>query len=195
MAEISGVVRFPGRPPRRKSIRMAELPQPFWSDDLVIGERGQVRWAVVRVTRGLEGRTFVETPPEVRMDIQGLRFVPHVLAVRAGQAVPFQNLEAELHHVHPIDAEPAFRPPGVRVFARPGFTRVRCDIHPWMSAWIAAFDHPFFAVTDDDGRFTIRGLPPGRYTLEVWHETLQAAPVEITVEGNATIPDILMVPG
>ena len=179
-----------------KLIHPPGLPRPFESDDLVIGAGGEVRWAVVRVTRGLEGRRFEETPPEpVRMDIRGHRFVPHVLAVRTGQAIPFVNRDAELHHVHPTEPwGSGFIPPGTREYRRPGFVRLRCDIHPWCSGWIAAFDHPFFAVTDEAGRFTIRGLPPGRYTLEAWHERLQAAPVDITVtEDSMTIADILLV--
>ena len=82
-----------------------------------------------------------------------------------------------------------------RTFAKPEIFKVKCDVHGWMAAWIGVFDHPYFAMTDADGRFTIKGLPPGKYTLEVWHERLKGPPAEITVEGKETkVPAFVLVP-
>jgi hypothetical protein len=60
--------------------------------------------------------------------------------------------------------------------------KIKCDVHPWMNAWIHVLDHPFFSVTGEDGTFTIRGLPPGKYTLTAWHETLGTKTADVTVE-------------
>ena len=65
--------------------------------------------------------------------------------------------------------------------------RVKCDLHPWMSAWIVVTDHPYHAITDDEGRFELSNVPPGDYVLETWHETLGSSRREVTVRGDETL--------
>jgi plastocyanin len=111
------------------------------------------------------------------------RFVPHVLAIVAGTWVDFPNNDRTYHNVFSLSKGNEFnlgryasgRSRAFR-FERPGVVRVFCEIHSHMSAFILVFAHRFFAVTDDDGRYRIDGIPPGTYTLAVWNETVQGDP-------------------
>ena len=118
-----------------------------------------------------------------RMDQRHERFVPHVLAIVAGTWVNFPNDDATYHNVFSLSKTKDFnlgryaagRSKAVR-FERPGIVRVFCDIHSHMSAFILVFAHRFFAVTDDEGRYRLEGVPPGTYTVVVWNETERGDP-------------------
>jgi plastocyanin len=122
------------------------------------------------------------------MDQRHERFVPHVLAIVAGTWVDFPNDDATYHNVFSLSKTKDFnlgryaagRSKAVR-FERPGIVRVFCDIHSHMSAFILVFAHRFFAVTDDDGRYRLEGVPPGTYTVVVWNETERGDPPRRTV--------------
>ena len=117
---------------------------------------------------------------------------PHVLAMQIGQTLMLKNSDQFLHNVHSLaEKNPAFN------FAQPGkgskpvkdlkvfeIFHVKCDVHPWMSAYIGVFDHPYFAVTGEDGTFLITGLPPGKYTLTAWQEKYGMKDVEVKVEAG-----------
>jgi plastocyanin len=163
-------------------------------DDLVVSAAGGVRWAFVYVKKGLEGKTF--TPPEtpVLIDQVGCIYTPHMVGAVVGQTVNFKNSDKFLHNVHGLpfsNKEFNFSTgPGATVgtkFANSEvMVRVKCDVHPWMGSWIGVLDHPFFAVTDADGKFEIKGLPQGTYTLGVWHEGLSKPDRVIVVAGDRT---------
>jgi plastocyanin len=132
-----------------------------------------------------------------RLNQRDERFVPHVLAIVAGTWVDFPNADATYHNVFSLSKGNEFnlgryasgRSRAVR-FERPGIVRVFCEIHSHMSAFILVFAHRFFAVTDDEGRYRIDGIPPGTYTLAVWNETVHGDPPrrQITVsEGGGEI--------
>src|SRR5690606_19353065 len=114
-----------------------------------------------------------------RLDQTNEQFVPRVLAITTGTTVDFPNNDRVYHNVFSLSKPRTFdlgryaagRSRAVR-FDRPGIVRVFCDIHSHMSAWILVFNHPWFAVTDAEGDFVLRGVPPGTYSLAVWHETL-----------------------
>jgi len=116
--------------------------------------------------------------PAVVLDQVNCRYVPHVLAVRAGQTLHVTTSDPTLHNVHGTcsDNGPfnfALVAPGQfkdLTFSQPELFSVRCDVHPWMKAYIHIFSHPFFAMSDKDGAFTIRSVPPGSYTLVAWQE-------------------------
>jgi plastocyanin len=123
-----------------------------------------------------------------RMDQRNERFVPHVLAIVAGTAVDFPNDDATYHNVFSFSKPSPFNlgryaagQSKAVLFDQPGVVRVFCDIHSHMSAFILIFAHRFFAVTDDEGRYRIEGVPPGTYTLAVWNETLHGDPPRRTV--------------
>jgi len=119
-----------------------------------------------------------------RMDQRNERFAPHVLAVTSGTWVDFPNGDSTYHNVFSLSKTKEFnlgryaagRSKAVR-FDRPGIVRVFCDIHSHMSAFILVFAHRFFAVTDDEGRYRIDGVPPGTYTVAVWNETMRGDPL------------------
>ncbi len=193
---LRGTVRFAGPMPKLRPYTLTDdIPgvpkEGIPREDLVVDAHGGVRWALVYVRKGVEGRAF-EGPP-VRMEISGFRYRPHVVGVQVGQTLEIHNRDQRLHHVHSVsDRNMSF---GAAMPAEPWTTRfanpevmvdLRCDIHPWMRARVGVLDHPYFAVTDAEGNFEIKNLPPGNYTLAVWHERLQPQEREIAVTDNAT---------
>jgi plastocyanin len=184
---ISGRVTVRGPLPAVQTIHMGLDPTCLEivgttpaNDDLIVAADGAVANAFVYIAAGLAPGVS-PGPPEtpVTLDQRGCRFVPHVLGVRAGQPVDFVNSDPTEHDVH---AEPG--PNGefnrlqplqgmheMHLFSTPDvMTRIVCDRHPWMSAYIGVMDHPFFAVTGTDGSFTLSGVPDGHYTVAMWHE-------------------------
>jgi plastocyanin len=128
-----------------------------------------------------------------RMDQHDERFVPHVLAIVAGTWVDFPNDDKTYHNVFSLSKTQPFNlgryaaghSKAVR-FENPGIVRVFCEIHSHMSAFILVFAHRYFAVTDDDGRYRIEGVPPGTYTVAVWNESLRGDVPKRTVTIEAT---------
>jgi plastocyanin len=123
-----------------------------------------------------------------RMDQRNERFEPHVLAITAGTWVDFPNDDATYHNVFSLSKVTSFNLGRYAAgkskavwFDQPGIVRVFCDIHSHMSAFILVFAHRYFAVTGDDGRYRIDGVPPGTYTLAVWNETVRGDPPRRTV--------------
>jgi hypothetical protein len=140
---------------------------PPAAEDLVVDREGRVRWAFAYVKSGLQGRMYR----------------PHVFGIQVGQPLVVRNGDDLLHNVHllPVsNPERNFGQPSfgleetLRFAAAEVMVPIRCDVHPWMSAWAGVLDHPFFAVTDELGGYAITGLPAGRYVVEVRHE--RAAP-------------------
>jgi plastocyanin len=116
---------------------------------------------------------------EVEIDQLGCTYSPHVAGVRAGQKVTFTNSDQTVHNVNAQpktnekfnQSQAAGAPPITKTFCQPEqAVKVKCNQHGWMSAWVNVMSHPFFAVSDANGAFAIKGIPPGRYTVVVWHE-------------------------
>src|SRR5204863_1113955 len=129
----------------------------------------------------------------------GCMYEPHILALAIGQELKVKNSDGFLHNVHSLaEKNPGFnfgqptQDDGKAVPDQPKVAEifhVKCDVHPWMSAYIAVFDHPFFAVSKADGTYTIKNVPDGDYTLQFWHEKYATTPVEVKVsvkDGKAT---------
>jgi plastocyanin len=141
-------------------------------------------------------RAFDDDRVETRatMDQRDETFIPHVLAVTAGTVVDFPNNDRTYHNVFSLSRAKSFdlgryptgRSKAVR-FDRPGIVRVFCDIHSHMSAFILVFGHPYFAVTDDEGRYRIPGVPPGTYTVAVWNEALPGESRRVTVPDGGDV--------
>jgi hypothetical protein len=194
---ILGTVRVTGAVPARKPIRMDADPKcaarhesPPLADDLVIGRKGGVRWAFVYVKRGLNDRRYEPPTFPVLLEQVGCMYRPHVFGIQAGQPLVVRNGDDLLHNIHFVTfANPEYglaqatpgREDTIRFRSPEVMVRVKCDVHPWMSAWAGVLDHPFFAVTDEQGGYGIPGLPPGRYVVDVWHERLRGESREIDV--------------
>jgi hypothetical protein len=137
----------------------------------------EFRPAVVYLDSAPGGAFDLPEPGRAAMDQREQTFVPHVLAITVGTTVDFPNSDVTFHNVFSLSKTKTFdlgrysrgRSKAIR-FDRPGVVQVFCDIHSHMSAFILVFAHRYFAVTDTSGRFAITGVPPGAYTLAVWHE-------------------------
>lgn len=201
-ATLKGQVKIKGEIPKRGRIPTQADPKcaamhgkaPLFSEEVVTDAAGHVQWAFVSVKSGLGEQRFVLPKTPVLVEQKGCRFEPHVFGVMAGQDVKFRNGDSLMHIVHVVpknNREFGFsqEQPGEersKVFANKELIRVFCDVHQWMTAWAHVVDHPYFAVTGPDGKFTIKNLPPGKYTIEVWHEKYKAVTKEIEVKAKET---------
>lgn len=169
-----------------------EMPR---RENIVVDAEGRVKWAVVRVLNPPDRRPNAPPVP-VDAEVKGLTLRPHVILARTGQNVIFRNADPVAHCLQGGAHFNVGIPPGrsyERAFAKPEIVRVKDHVYPWMEAWVVVDDHPFVGVTDEKGAFRLRGLPPGRYSLEVWHERLAGARVDVDVgEGETTAPDLVL---
>lgn len=198
-AEVRGRCVFVGEPPPPRTIavddaRCAELSGGSLPDEsLVVGSEGALANVVVRVKGGLERWRFPGPSGAEKLDQQGCRFRPHVLAFQAGTPVVVHNSDACSHNVHGLprrnsefnfgQARAGSEEMIVLTVPEMG-VRVKCDIHPWMTAFLCAVEHPFFAVSAADGAFRLPKLPPGEYVLEAWHERLGTRETTVRVEAD-----------
>lgn len=199
-AAVSGRVTLVGVPPANEKVTMGTDPfcagrHPGETElpAYAVGADGALANVLLRVTEGVSGS--YPAPSEAKtLDQKGCAYSPRLLALMVGQPLDIVSSDATLHNVHA--AAKANKPfnlgmpaPGTRytrTFAAPEIVPFRCDVHPWMRAWVAVVPHPFFAATGADGRYEIRGLPAGTYTVEAWHEKLPAQTFTVTVADGAT---------
>ncbi len=207
MGRVVGVVRFGGdKAPRRKPVRMgsdafcdkAHRGERVLSDSLVVNDDMSVQNVFVHVKGGLVTAQVYDPPGQAAvLDQAGCLYVPHVLGVQVGQELKILNSDNTLHNVNCQPKENSGFNEGMPVKgmeASKRFTKAergvpfKCDVHPWMKAYVHVVSHPYFFVSDAQGRFEIKGLPAGTYTLEAVHESDRIEPVEfeITVEADAS---------
>ena len=176
---VRGVVKYDGVPPKMAVI--ANKPchdgaPELAEETVVVGDGGAMTNVLVYVEGAGTGDGAGRDPAV--LDQVHCRYVPHVLGVQVGQTLVIRSSDDTMHNVHYKPDRNAAGNFGMtqagaekRVkFAAPEFVRVKCDVHPWMTAHVGVFEHPFFAATGADGKFEIMGLPPGNYTLATWHE-------------------------
>jgi plastocyanin len=188
---VGGVVRLGHRPPpplMHDQDQDPSLPKTILDNSLVLGRGNEIRDALV-VVHGVPRRKLPSSLP-VTVEIRNAQHEPRVVALLTGQPVRHVNRDSTTHNVHSLatlnrEKNDGLHPPSgeaTRTFERAElYIPVRCDIHePWELSRIHVFDHPYFAVTDAQGRFDIQGVPPGTYTVEVHHEWCQ--PFQATVK-------------
>ena len=197
---ITGVVKVTD-PPRRKKIKMDADPKcaalhadaPL-SDEVVCDANGNVQYAFVWIKTGLEGKALPKPSAPAVIDQKGCRYEPHVVGVMVGQELLIKNSDDLLHNIHALPFENKefnFGQPSKGMEEKKTFTKqevmvkVKCDVHPWMSAWVGVVAHPCFAVTDAAGKFEIKGVPPGKYQVEVWQEKYKSVVSEVEVKAGA----------
>lgn len=201
--KVSGTVKLAGPVPAVKPNRAmgadpscsALHPEPPPKEDLVVDPAGGVRWVFVYLKKGLEGRRFDPPAGAAMIDQVGCTYTPHVLGVMVGQTLNFRNSDPLLHNVHGIPflnkefnfGQTKGAVNGVRFVREEVPVKIQCNIHPFMTAWVGVVEHPFFAVTDAQGRYEIHDLPAGTYTIAGWHEKLTMADQEIVVQGAQTV--------
>ncbi len=192
---IRGFVKALGKVPELPALevfKFKEVCKNVPNERLVIGPDGGVRYAVV-VLEGITKGNAVEREAINELDNVKCRFVPHVQAASVGQWLVIKNSDPILHAVHAYfeDGQPQFNiglfPGRVRrkPLVTPGIVKVRCEVHPWMSAFVVVTEHPYHGVTDIFGEYEIRGVPPGTYRLKVWHETLGTQEKRVEVKSGS----------
>lgn len=148
--------------------------------------------AVIYVKQGPKPTAAQSAAQTAKMDQKGLVFLPRILPVAKGWTVEFSNSDPVAHSVFTLDGEKydlGTWPKGeVRkyTFTKPGVYRQLCKVHDDMLAFVVVLETPWFAVSDKAGAFTLRGLPPGKYTLGVWHEKLAAADLQVDLIAAGT---------
>jgi len=200
-ATITGKVAFAGETPKMATLDMSANPacerahkgSGQKSEEVVVNGNGTLKYAFVWVKSGLPAGTRWAVPAAaVRLDQNGCMYKPHVIGLMTGQNFEIDNSDPTNHNIHPMptvnadwnESQSPGQAPMTKSFARQEvMIPVKCNVHPWMRSYIGVVGHPFFAVTGDDGTFTIKGLPPGTYVIQAWHE--KYGPVEQTVTVGA----------
>jgi plastocyanin len=203
-ANITGTVTYDGKVPNLKPLAMDADPvcaskhkEPVPNQALELGKSGNTMGNIlVRVTSGLPaGKTYPPPKDPVVMDQNGCIYKPHVFAIQQGQTFKVLNSDGILHNVHALPkvngqfnmAMPPNRKEAEHVFDKPEDPfQIKCDVHPWMTAYTTITTDPFYSVTKEDGKFTISNLPAGTYEIEAWHEKLGKKTEKVTVGENDT---------
>src|SRR6267378_6522349 len=201
-ANIRGVVVMTGAVVAKKlpvTIDQYICGKETAAEDLVVSPQGRVKNVVVWLQTPPQGAAWPGEPVKVDMDQKGCVFVPRVVLVPAGGTVEFLNSDRLLHNLHGIGKEnPSFnrtQPRGRAIpvtFSKPEIVPIVCDLHSWMHSWVIVAGHPFYALTNEAGAFAIPNVPPGKYTLKTWQESLGTTSREVTVgpQGAALTVDI-----
>jgi plastocyanin len=197
VATINGTVKFDGTAPKPAKIDMSQDPACKGSNEAetIVVQGGDLANVFVYVKDGLGNRTFDVPSTAVTLDQSGCKYHPHVLGVMAGQNIEIKNDDQTTHNIHPTpqdnrewnESQPPATAPIEKSFAREEIMLpVKCNQHPWMKMYISVVKTPFYAVTDKDGKYEIKGLPPGDYTIAFVHEKLGEQDQKVTVGPKET---------
>jgi plastocyanin len=202
VGEITGKVTFQGEHPKLAIIHMDQDPvcvqkhkEPVHVEDGDVNANGTLPNVFVYVKEGADKYSFPTPTDPVTLDQNGCMYKPHVLGVMAGQTLHIISSDATTHNIHPMpkdnrewnESQPPGAAPLDKTFARPEeMIPVKCNQHPWMRAYIGVTKNPLYAVTGEDGTFTIKGVPPGDYTIEAWTATFGTQDQKVTVPAKGT---------
>jgi hypothetical protein len=202
--DITGTITLKGTPPKEKDITPlkedancgklhSDMPTTRF---YVVGANNALADVVVSI-QGISGKSAGASASPVLLDQKGCEYVPQILAVQTSQKIAVKNSDPVLHNVNiqPADSSgnkgdnKAQMPGGADLnfsFAKPEmFLKFKCDVHPWMFAWVSVFDHPYFAVSEKDGTFKIANVPPGKYTIQAAHRKAGNVTQEVEVKEGA----------
>jgi Carboxypeptidase regulatory-like domain len=197
---VTGSVKLSGTAPHMKGIDMSKDPycakqhanSPVKMENVVVSSSGGLQNAVVYITEGLPAAAASAVPKEEpTMDQHNCMYVPHVLAMDVNQQYKVTTSDQTAHNIHPLPApgtgnigwnksQPPGAPPIVTSWKAPEAISVKCNIHPWMHGWHVVVKGPY-AVTDENGTFTLKNVPPGSYTLTAWQEEFGTQTQKVTV--------------
>jgi hypothetical protein len=212
--DVTGTVKLNGTPPKE-----AEIPQAKQNPDCgkmmgdamptthhyIVGKNGELANCVV-VIKGVSGGAKGDAAPPVVLDQKKCTYVPQIMAVQTGQKIMVKNSDPVMHNVHTVPmtanatmntAQGPGAPDLTYSATKPeNFMKFQCDVHNWMFAWVSVFDHPYFAVTDENGKYTIKNVPDGSYEIQVFHR--KAAPAsapktdKVEVKGGSVTKDFTL---
>jgi len=192
---LSGTITFSGERPKPRSIDSSPDPicreiNPNLSTEYAEGDKGRLANVLVYVeSESLQTYNFERPSAPVVLEHRGCSYLPRVLGIQVGQPLVILNSDTTMHNTHPQpqknpewnQTQPPGTPPLVHTFKRPEkLIPFKCNQHPWEKAFLAVFDHPFFALSDQRGTFRIQGLPPGQYKVVAWHERFGEKTIDIT---------------
>jgi plastocyanin len=195
-ATISGTIHYSGKPPAPVEIDMAQDPACSMSGanmtEQYVVNHGGLANVFVYIKDGLGNKVYPITRTPVVIDQKGCRFVPHVAGAMVGQQVEFMNSDPTMHNVHitpavagndafDVSQGPNSGPDTRQFHAAELMIPLRCNNHPWMEGFLNVASNPFIAVSDADGHYSIKGLPPGTYTVVADHEQLGQQTATVTV--------------
>jgi plastocyanin len=198
---VTGKILFEGTAPTPQPIKTSSDPKCAEGgptpvvESVMVGEGGALQNVFVYVKDGLGNLVFPVPTTPVVLDQKGCHYLPHVFGVQVGQPVEIRNSDPTLHNVHAVahanqefnTGQPIQGMKTTHVFtAKEVLLPFKCDVHGWMNAYAGVVDHPFFSVSGADGRFELKGLPPGTYTIEAVHETLGAQTQSVTIGDKGT---------
>jgi plastocyanin len=192
---ISGTVKFKGTAPTPKKIDANKDKEVCGKtqkvDESLLVNNGNLVNAVVTITDIKTGKKM--DVKKVTLDQKGCEYIPHVLAFPVGSSVDINNDDGILHNIHAYDskknslfneAQPKFKKTITKKIDTAGPMNVKCDVHGWMDGWFVGADNPYYGVTEKDGGFKLTDVPPGTYTVQVWHEKLGTSTQKVTVKAK-----------
>ena len=191
---ISGTITFAGDAPEVKPVEVTKdtkvcAQTQKYDESLVVGENKGIKNAVVSISNIPNGKDFGEA---MVLDQKECVYTPHIVLTPAGSELEILNNDGILHNIHTYSeanpafnqAQPKFKKKLKKKFDQPEVVRVECDAHGWMKGWIVVMDHPYYAVTDGEGEFSLSDVPAGEYEVKIWHETLGETMQKVTVEAG-----------
>lgn len=196
---INGTITFAGDAPGPKPVEVTKDVSVCgktqkYDEGLIVGDNKGVKNVVVSITDIASGKEWTASQP---LDQKECVYTPHVVLTPAGAELEILNNDGILHNIHTYSeanpafnqAQPKFKKKLKKTFANHEYIRVTCDAHNWMIGWIVVMDHPYYAVTDASGSFSLGDVPAGEYELKIWHETLGETTQAVTVEagGEASV--------
>jgi len=200
---VKGVVNVDGALPKNEAIKMNADPvcmkentTPQAQETYIVSDDGKNLGNVfVYVKDGLGNYVYDTPTTPAKIDQKECRYHPHVFGMRVGQPLEIINSDPTLHNIHAMpkansefnNGQPIQVMKMTHTFDKKEvMVPFKCDVHGWMNAYVAVLDHPYFAVTGDDGKFELKDLPPGTYTIEAWHEKLGPMTQSVTLGQKET---------
>ncbi len=195
---VKGAIVVEGATPKNEGIKMNADPvclklntTPQFQETYEVGADGKALANVfIYVKDGLGNYEYDPPTDHPQIDQKSCRYHPHVQGMRVGQPLEILNSDPTLHNIHALpkanaefnNGQPIQGMKMTHTFtAKEVMVPFKCDVHGWMNAYVAVLDHPYFAVSDKDGKFSIANLPPGDYTIEAWHERLGTMEQKVTI--------------
>ena len=196
---ISGKVTYTGTPAKMKSIDMSKEPScakqhatPVTNESVVTGANNTLQNVVVYISAGAPDESGAPSQA-VTFTQKGCQYLPHVLAFRTSQ-LKVVNEDQTSHNIHPLaktnrewnKSQPPGTPALSEKFDKEEFIPVKCNVHPWMHGYFAVLKTSHYAISGENGSFTLPNLPPGKYTVTAWQEDYGTQTADVTITGNET---------